>query len=77
MALLSNEQVDLSVRWSIGEILPALIENEEQVHILASLLPVLDIADSIYHALWALSRRLSLRIFVGNGPGDKQVEVSK
>jgi hypothetical protein len=45
--------------------------------ILAALFPQSGIADGIHHALWTLSRRFGLRIFVGNGPGGKQVEVVK
>lgn len=77
VALLSNEQVSASVRESIASVLPTLVDNEEEVAVLAALLPTSDIADSIHSALWTLSRRLGLRILVSNGSEEKHVSVVK
>ena len=77
VALLFYNQVDNRVRMKTATILSSLVESEEQVHILATHLSSSDIADSIHSALWTMSRRLELRILVGNGPGNKQVEVAK
>lgn len=56
---------------------PSSSESEDLVRVLAALLPISDIANSIHGVLWTLSRQLGLRIFVSDGSEGKQVEVVK
>ena len=57
VALLSDEQLDSSVRRSSATVLLSLVKSEELIHALPALLPVSDIADNIHRRLWTLSRQ--------------------
>lgn len=75
VSLLSKKHVSSSVRTRIASILPALIENKEQVWTLVALLPASDIANDIHRTLWSISCQLGLRIVISDGPEGRQVEV--
>jgi len=71
--LLSDEQLNSSVRQCIAEALSMLATDEATIRALATLLPTSDIADSIHHLLWTMSRQIGVRIFSDdrpNGNGD-------
>jgi HEAT repeat protein/energy-coupling factor transporter ATP-binding protein EcfA2 len=78
MGMLANEQVDVSVLMSIAGALAGLIDKEEHVRFLASILPDFSysyISDNIYRALWIGSRRIGVRILVRNESGRLRLEV--
>jgi len=66
--LLSDEQLNSSVRQCIVEALSTLATDEATIQALAALLPTSDMADSIHHLLWTMSRRIGVRIFVADRP---------
>jgi hypothetical protein len=71
--LLSDDQLDQSLRQCIAEALSTLATDEATIQALAALLSTLDIADSIHHLLWTMSRQIGVRIFSAdrpNGNGD-------
>ncbi len=72
--LLSDRQLDQSLRLCIAEVLRPLATDEATIQALAALLPTSDIADSMYHLLWTMSRQIGVRIFVAdrsNGHSDR------
>ena len=69
--LLSDEQLDSAVRQSIAEALGTLATDEAMIHVLTALLPTSDIADSIHHLLWTMSRQIGVRIFIADRPNGK------
>ncbi|GAC1652075.1 MAG: hypothetical protein NVS4B12_23280 [Ktedonobacteraceae bacterium] len=75
--LLSNEQVDLDVRGRIADALEKLVDSEEVIYSLTSLLQTSDIADNIHRLLWAVSLQLSIRILVTDGLNGKQLAIVK
>jgi HEAT repeat protein len=77
VGLLSNEQVSKSVCARIADMLPLVVENEAEIVTMTSLLPTSNsnIANSIYLALWTVSRRLGLRILVSNESGEEHVTI--
>jgi hypothetical protein len=77
LGLLANEQIDVSVRWSIADALAKLIDKEEDVWFLVNLLigSNQNIADTIYRALWTASRRVGVRVLVRSEAGKQRLEV--
>jgi HEAT repeat protein len=71
--LLSDERLNLSLRQRIAEVLSTLATDEATLQVLTALFPTSDIADSMYHLLWTMSRQMGVRIFSAdrpNGTGD-------
>lgn len=75
LALLQDTQVHSYVRSSIAHALGALGASEEQIRVMAEILPGSDMLDPIYQALWKLSRQSGVRIYVSDNPDVKQVNV--
>ncbi|HZR41041.1 MAG TPA: HEAT repeat domain-containing protein [Ktedonobacteraceae bacterium] len=76
--LLDNRPLDRFVRRSIASALETLVQDEATVRSLVTLLPTSDIADSIHHTLWTISRRIGVRIFmIDDGAGEKQIKIVK
>ncbi len=73
LRLLANQQVAQGVREIIAEAIAKLADSEQDARTLATLLPTSDIAESIYRALWTVSRRAGVRVFKADG--GKQFEV--
>lgn len=70
--LLSDEELlNSSVRQRIAEALRTLATDAATIHVLATLLPTSDIADSIHHLLWTMSRQIGVRIFIADRPNGK------
>jgi HEAT repeat protein len=74
--LLSDEQLNSSVRERIAETLKTLATDETTIHTLAALLPTSDIADSIHHLLWTMSRQIGVRIFIVDRPNDNSDQMA-
>jgi len=75
LRLLADEQVDQGVRSNIAEAIAKLADSEQDARTLATLLPTSDVAESIYRALWTVSRRAGVRVFKGDGSEGKRLEV--
>jgi NACHT domain/HEAT repeats len=77
LGLLANERVDRFVRGDIADALAGLIDNEEDVRSLATLLPRSNaaITVNIHRALWSASRRIGVRVLVRNEAGKERLEV--
>lgn len=76
LQLLSDEQLNSSVRQRIAEALKALATDEATIHALTALLPTSDIADSIHHLLWTMSRQIGVRIFIADTPNGKNDQMA-
>ena len=74
--LLSDEQLNSSVRKCITEDLKTLATDEATNHALATLLPTSDIADSIHQLLWTMSRQIGVRIFVADRPNGNSDQMA-
>jgi len=74
--LLSDEQLNASVRQRIAEALSTLATDEATIQALAALLPASDIADSIHHLLWTMSRQIGVRIFIADGPNGNSDQMT-
>ncbi len=74
--LLSDEQLNSSVRQCIAEALSTLATDEATIQALATLLPTSDMADSIHHLLWTMSRRIGVRIFVADRPNGNRDQMA-
>jgi len=74
--LLSDEQLNSSVRQCIAEALSTLATDEATIQALAALLPTSDMADSIHHLLWTMSRRIGVRIFVADRPNGNRDQTA-
>jgi HEAT repeat protein len=68
--LLSDERLNLSLRQRIAEALSTLATDEATLQVLIALFPTSDIADSMYHLLWTMSRQMGIRIFSADRPHD-------
>lgn len=77
LALLADEQLAVPVRESIATALGWMVNDEEGVDALAALLPMSDIANALYRALWSTSRRGGFRILMNQRSGNDQFEVIK
>jgi HEAT repeat protein len=77
LSLLANVQLGEPVRGRIVNALATLIDKEEDVQTLGNLLPNsnMNIANSIYRALWTASRRVGVRVLVKNEAGVQRLEV--
>jgi len=64
----SRWQLDQSLRQRIAEALRPLATDEATIQVLTALLPTSDIADSMYHLLWTMSRQMGVRIFSAARP---------
>ncbi len=60
--LLSKAEIDPSVRRHLVDVLALIVDDEESVLELATLLQSSDIADGIHRTLWEVSRRIGVRI---------------
>ncbi len=70
--LLSDEQLNSSVRQCIAEALSTLATDEATIQALTALLPTSDVADSIHHLLWTMSRQMGVRIFIADRPNGNE-----
>jgi len=77
LQMLPDEQIDSEVRLRIVQAMQTLAQEEVDVRSLAVLLPASDIADHIHDALWTISRRVGVRIFMRHENGEDRVEVVK
>ncbi len=68
LQLLSDGQLDQSLRQYIAEALRPLDTDEATIQVLAALLPISDMADSIHQLLWTMSRQMGVRIFIADRP---------
>jgi HEAT repeat protein len=68
LQLLSDDPLDQSLRQCIAEALSTLATDEATIQALAALLSTSDIADSIHHLLWTMSRQIGVRIFSADRP---------
>jgi len=75
--LLGDTQLDPELRSSILYSLENLVDDPLLVQKLALLLETSDVADDIYSALWAISQRMGIRVFLINGQAVQRVEVVK
>ncbi len=78
--LLSDARLDSVVRGRIAAALGALTQDEATVRKLAQLLrkPGTDnIANGIYEALWEISRKARLRIFINTRQRGKPIEIAR
>ncbi len=75
--LLGDAQLDPRLRRSILYSLENLVDDPLLVQKLALLLETSDVADDIYSALWAISQRMGIRVFLINGQAVQRVEVVK
>jgi hypothetical protein len=75
VGLLHNEQVDEDVRYSIARALETLVDDIATVQQLAELLQTSDIADAIHSALWQISRRMRITIYITNEQAGSEVKV--
>jgi hypothetical protein len=73
----SKPQFDRTMRERIIKSLGQLANDESTVRKLIPLLQNSDLTDEVYYALWKISRRARVRIFMTDGPADKQIEVIK
>ena len=85
LPLLSDEQIDRAVRKAIASALGTLSDDESAVRALAGFLlqgseeaivSISDTADSIHQALWKVSRRAGMRVFMDD-PLGKKIKVVK
>ncbi len=75
LRLLSNPQLDPIVHTGIVNALGQLADDEATLHVLAALLPDSAIANDIYRALWHISHRIGMRIFMANGLSTKDISI--
>ena len=77
LKLLLDSRLDLNVREVAISTLGQFVDDEATARTLAAFLQQSDIADYIHQALWTISRRVGLRIFVLNEPIGKKLEIVK
>jgi HEAT repeat protein/GTPase SAR1 family protein len=75
--MIVDEDLDKNVRKSIANALTTLINDVQQVRTLASMFFTSDIPDSIYSALWTLSRKVGVRIYVVGDSDSRHLLVEK
>jgi HEAT repeat protein len=76
MRLLADEQVGQFVRKSIVFSIERFANDETTAHSLATLLlQGTNVADAVYEALWAVSRRAGVRVFIKDGAKGKEIEI--
>ena len=62
--LLSDEKLDTRVRLSIVDALGNFADDDRTAYALASILESSDMKNTAYNALWKISRRAGLRVFI-------------
>jgi HEAT repeat protein/energy-coupling factor transporter ATP-binding protein EcfA2 len=77
LQMLPEKLIDLEVRRSIAGAIGTLADDESTAHSLAERLQTSDIANDIHQALWKVSRRAGVRVFITDEPLSKKVEVIK
>ncbi len=80
VSLLSDARLETGVRTRIAAALGALTQDEAAVRDLAQLLRkpgAEDIADAIYEALWEISRKARVRVFINTDKPGEPIEVVK
>jgi hypothetical protein len=71
-------RLDTRLRWTIARTVGNLAEDQITAYNLAKCLKTSDISDDIHSALWRVSRRAGVRIFINDvSDGKEEVEVIK
>jgi hypothetical protein len=77
LSLLANEHLASDVCWSIADTIGQLADDEATTRGLAELLRQSDIADNIYRALWTVSRRARVRVFMADYTVGSEIQIVK
>ena len=75
--ILSNKHTHQYVRQNIAEAISKLANSEETMDALATLLQTSEIADAVHHALWTISRRIGVRLFIPDDSKENKLEIVK
>ncbi len=77
LQLLSNSQLEIDLRRDITNTIGKLADDESTTRTLAELIKTSDVADDIHQALWRVSHRAGVRVFISDSPAGKQIEIVK
>ena len=75
--LLTDTRIDQRTRQITATVIGNLANDQTTVERLAALISTSDITDYAYNAMWAVSRRARVRVFMLSGPNGQEVQVKK
>ena len=77
LSLISNPQIPRDIREQIIDSIGQLADDEVTAHALASQLQMSDMTNAIHKAMWKVSQRAGVRIFMTDGQTGQQIEIAK